>query len=334
MNIRSRRTRTAAIAFIMLALFAGSGWAGGVGENGEEPAGDVTVLEVGTMPILPVAQYFIIRELGWDRDAGYLFRENMFQSGPAMVQAVASGELDLMFFGIGPAMVSRSRGQEIEVIASLIVEQMSFIADGELAAYWDENDPAGTFSRFREAAGRRAKIATFQEGSVPHVVLLYWLEKVLGAGTVDVEIIGMGANAVQQSLLSGAVDAASTLEPIVSIVIDRNPEFRILARGGTLFPGQPGAVLAVRSPLLDERPELGATLIRLIDRATEFIREYPEEAADIIAASIGDGLIDPAILERAIAQSRDSFVADPGLSWNPPPGCRNSSWKPAPSPRL
>ncbi len=306
------RMRTIILTLLMFFITTAALGAAGSGEQAETSP-ELLSLEAGVMPILPVSQFFIISEKGWDREEGLVLNQNMFQSGPAMVQAVASGNLDIMFFGIGPAMVSRSRGQDIAVITSLIIEQMSFIARDNLAMHWDERDPAGVFRRFREENGRRAKIATFQEGSVPHVVLMYWLENVLQVGTEDVEILGMGANAVQQAMLSGAVDGASTLEPIVSIVSNAEPGSRVLARGSQLFPRQPGAVLAVRSPLFDEYPDLGERLVRLIRRATDFIRDEPGQASEIIAGAIGDGLVDPQIIESALRSSRDSFVADPRI---------------------
>ena len=89
-----------------------------------------------------------------------------------MVQALASGELDVMFFGIGPALVARGRGQEITVVASNIVEQIALIAGAELAEYWNEDDPASLFAGFEAGEGRTARIATFPQGSVPDIVLL------------------------------------------------------------------------------------------------------------------------------------------------------------------
>ncbi|WP_052078531.1 ABC transporter substrate-binding protein [Spirochaeta lutea] len=329
--MRSPKKPVAGITGLLLIIASALVWAGGSPESpGQQPppgasgteapasdnsAGDseqpLLTLQVATMPILPVSQYYIIKDQGWDHDAGLDFQATVFQSGPPIVQALGNGQLDVQFFGIGPAMVAAGRGQDLRVVASLIVEQMSFLADSGLAEFWQAQDPGGTFARFREARGRRAKIATFQEGSVPHVVLLYWLEEILGAGTEDVEILGMGANGVQQALLSGAVDGASTLEPIVTIVQDRRPDIRVLASGSELFPNQPGAVVTVRQAVLDEHPGLGATIAGLVERATRFIRENPAKAAEILSRTLGGGLIDQGLIEKAVRTSIPSFTADP-----------------------
>jgi hypothetical protein len=50
-----------------------------------------TTLEVGYMPILPVAQLFVMEGEGWTEEAGLDLELTRFSSGPAMVQALASG---------------------------------------------------------------------------------------------------------------------------------------------------------------------------------------------------------------------------------------------------
>jgi NitT/TauT family transport system substrate-binding protein len=52
-----------------------------------------TTIEVGYMPILPVAQLFVLEDAGWADEAGLDLELTRFSSGPAMVQAMASGEL-------------------------------------------------------------------------------------------------------------------------------------------------------------------------------------------------------------------------------------------------
>ena len=167
----------------------------------------LTTLEVGYMPILPVAQLFVMEGEGWTEEAGLELELTRFSSGPAMVQALASGELDVMYFGIGPAMVARANGVPIKVLASSIQEQIGLVARGELADHFERagDDGAQAIASFTAAEGRKPKIATFPQGSVPDTVLRYWLIEQLGVGLEAVEIVAMGADRVQQALLAGAV---------------------------------------------------------------------------------------------------------------------------------
>ena len=310
------RYRAAAIAtvfilslFFSTALFA----AGGPESDEDQPAGDVETisLEVGYMPILPVAQVFIMEGEGWTDEAGLDFNLIRFQNGPAMVQALASGRLDVMFFGIGPALVAKGRGQDITVVASNIVEQIGLIARETLAGYWQDDDPAAVFADFEAGEGRKAKIATFPQGSVPDIVLRYWLQEQLGVGFDSVEIIAMGADQVQQALLAGSVDGASILEPTLTIVQERDPSTRVLTRANEMFPGQPGAVLAVRSAIIEENPEAVQRLVNLHVRATDYLKTNIEGSARHAVEFIGAGLVDPETIEAALRSPSTNYMADP-----------------------
>lgn len=273
-------------------------------------AQDRVSLEVGYMPILPVSQLFVTLEEGWMDEAGIDADLVEFQNGPAMVQALLAGQLDVAYFGIGPAMVARARGADIKVVASNIVEQISFIALGDLAPYFDE-DPATAFSRFEEAEGRQAVITTFPAGSVPQTVLQFWLRNGLGANPDDVEIVYQGAAQVQQALLTGAVDGAAILEPIVSSVLARVDDAVVVASGSELFPNQPGAVLAVREGAIADHPAAVAALVGAPNRATDILKGDAARATPSVAKYVGGGRLNPAIVTSALERSSGSFVSDP-----------------------
>jgi len=270
-----------------------------------------TTLEVGYMPILPVAQLFVMEGEGWTEEAGLDLELTCFSSGPAMVQALASGELDIMYFGIGPAMVARANGVPIKVLASSIQEQIGLVARGEFAAAFEGNDVAQAIARFTEEQGRKPKIATFPQGSVPNTVLRYWLIEQLGVGLEAVEVIAMGADRVQQALLAGAVDAASILEPILTTVQERDDSARVVVRADEMLPGQPGAVLAAREATLEEHPEAMRELMALHLRATDMLLEEPERAAPHVREFVGRRLIDLATVEAALGSPSSNYISDP-----------------------
>ncbi|WP_280541807.1 ABC transporter substrate-binding protein [Chromohalobacter sp. 11-W] len=272
---------------------------------------ETTTLEVGYMPILPVAQLFVMEGAGWTDEAGLDLELTRFSSGPAMVQAMASGKLDVMNVGIGPAMVARATGVPIKVLAASIQEQIGLIARGDFAAAFDGNDPAAAIAHFTETQGRKPKIATFPNGSVPYTVLRYWLEEQVGVDADAVDIVTMGASRVQQSLLAGAVDAASTLEPILSVVQQRDPDARVVARGGDMLPHQPGAVLAVRESALKAHPEAIRKLVAQHIRATDMLENDPAQAAPYVREFVGKRLIDEETVKTALSSPSSNYLADP-----------------------
>lgn len=269
-------------------------------------------LEIGYMPIIPVSQAFLTLE---DEHLARIGIEDpeliQFQNGPAMVQALLAGQLDIAYVGIGPAMVARAKGADVKVVASNIVEQISLVALGELAPYFESGDAATAFSRFAADKGRKPVIATFPVGSVPETVLQFWLRKQLNIDPDQVELVYQGAAQVQQSLLTGAVDGAAILEPIVSISLDRLPAARVVASGSEMFPEQPGAVLLVRESLINESPETVQALVQVHAEVSRRLREQPDQAVEAVQRHVGGGRLPVAIVQQALENSRAHFVDDP-----------------------
>ncbi len=270
-----------------------------------------TELEIGYMPILPVGQIFVIESQGWAEEAGLDLTLTSFQNGPAMVQALAAGQLDVMYFGIGPAMVARARGIEIKVVASNITEQIGLIGRGRFAELMSAEDPAAAVAKFTQEEGRKPKIATFPAGSVPNTVLRHWIVRMAGMSVDDFEILPMGANQVQQALLTNAVDGAAILEPVLTIVKERAPDAQIIVQGAEMFPNQPGAVVAVREGVIAEHPEAILKLVELHVRATDLLVSDPEAAAPLIQPFISGGLVAEEIILKALTAKTTNYMSNP-----------------------
>ena len=276
------------------------------------PALAATRLRVAYIPILPMAQLFVIEAEGWARKAGLHMQTTSFSSGPAMVQALASGRFDVAYVGIGPAMVARTHGVDLKVVAANGEDQVSLLGRGKLTAIWSKAaSPAEAFATFRKQEGRKARIASLPKGSVPDTVLQYWLREVAHVDLADVHVLGFGANRMQQALLSGEVDAASTLEPTLTLVQQHDKTAHILEHGGAMFPNQPGAVLAVSAHLIKTNPKAVQTLVDLHVRATKLLRPHPHRAAHDLAGTLGKGLMPEATLFKAVSSSSMNPIADP-----------------------
>ncbi|GAB3482921.1 ABC transporter substrate-binding protein [Marinomonas epiphytica] len=273
-------------------------------------------LELGYMPIVPVSQAFVVLENGTLENAGVedpdLFK---FQNGPAIVQALLAGQLDVAYLGIGPAMVARAKGADIKVVASNIVEQISMVTLANLSPYFEGQDHATAFARFKADHGRKAVISTFPQGSVPETVLQYWLRNQLGMTGEEIrnniDIIYQGAAQVQQALMTEAVDGAAILEPVVSIIKNRKSEANVVVSGSEMFPNQPGAVLVVRESLISEQPELVSTLVKAHIDATELLRNSPESVAKPVGKYVGGGRLPAQVVLEALKNSHDQFQANP-----------------------
>ncbi len=278
---------------------------------GQAHTARAVTLEMAYMPIVPCSQLFVMENMGWTKEAGIELKLTRFPNGPAIVQAIASGKMDLMCFGIGPAMVSRAKGIDIKVIAPGIVEQIAVIAQGELVEYFDKYPAKEALLKFAEDKGRKVKLASFPKGSVPDTVTRHWLIKQLGMNVDDVELIGMGASRVQQALLSRSVDAAGILEPILTIVESKLPDAKVVVRANGMMPNQPGSTLAVREGVLAEHRDAIVKLMELHIRATKLLLEDPAKAAPHVLEFVAKGLVEEDVIQKAISSPSANFRANP-----------------------
>ncbi|MFT3953033.1 MAG: ABC transporter substrate-binding protein [Piscinibacter sp.] len=210
---------------------------------------------VGVIPILAAAPVFVADREGWLKEAGLQTRYTTFESGPNMIQALASGTIDIYVAGVAPLAVARARGIDVKVVASTAVEEMTVVVTAKVARFFEPGvAPAEAFRRYRAASGSPARLATQPAGSVPNATLQHWLWEVTKTDRADVTIVPMGIDATQQAVLVGAVEGGTVREPAVTILTQRDPTIKVVALGGTMFPDQPGTVIAVTALFLAITP--------------------------------------------------------------------------------
>ncbi|MGO4706193.1 ABC transporter substrate-binding protein [Microvirga sp. 2MCAF38] len=267
---------------------------------------------VGVIPIIGASPIFVADKEGWLKEKGLELAFTTFESGPNMIQAVASGTIDIYVAGVAPLAVARSKGVDVRVVAATAIAENVFVATPKLAKYFTPGTAsAAAFKAYRVAEGKPARLATQPAGSVPNTTLQYWLWEVAKADKADVEIVPMGIDATQQAVLAGAVEGASIREPAVTIVQGRNPEIKLVALGDEMFPGQPGTVVAVSGAFLTKNPEAVQALVDGLVRAADLIAKTPDKAVAPIEAALGKGIVESATIRKALSSPATKFLIDP-----------------------
>ncbi|MGW9329803.1 ABC transporter substrate-binding protein [Bosea sp. NPDC055594] len=267
---------------------------------------------IGYIPIIGTAPIFVANGEGWLKQAGIEPAFTVFESGPNMIQALASGTIDLYVAGVAPLAVARSRGVDIRVVASTATGENVFVAAPALAKFFTTGTAAAAaFKAHKAATGKAARLATQPAGSVPNTVLQYWLWEVAKADKADVEIVPMGIDATQQAVLAGAVEGAIVREPALTIVQTRNPGIKLIAGGEELFPGQPGTVVAASGNFVSKNPDAVQKLVNGLVRAADLLAKSPDKAAPHVGAALGKGIVDPALIQKALVSPASKFEIDP-----------------------
>ena len=270
-------------------------------------------IRVGYVPVIGAAALYVLDRAGWAREAGFDIRLAKFDSGPAAIQAISSGSLDMLAIGIAPVAVARSRGLDVHVVSAAGTGGSAFLAAPALADAFAKsgNDPAAALAAFRQANGRPAKIGTLPPGAVPTVALNYWFFKTHKVARAGVEIVAIGIEALQGAILAGAVDGGTVLEPSATIVRRRDPRLKVIATARDMFPDIPGVVIAATGAFEKAHPEAVENMVGLVLRATDLIQRDPKAAGAYVAEVLGGGLVPAEVMAAALASPAVAYVTDP-----------------------
>ena len=219
-------------------------------------------------------------ENGFFAKEGLQVKPMMFTSGPACTEALVSGSADISTMGDTTAVISVARAP-VTIIAShgggehrhrIIVK-----ADSPIRSP-------------RDLVGKRVAVS---KGTSTYGGFLAWAR----AKKLDlskVQITDMKPEDMGTALLSGAVDAAVASEPTPSVMEEKGG--RQLATLGGLGNNYP-ILLVAGTDFLRKHPEAATRFVRAMDRAAEFVRSHPKEAAQIMSRKTG---LSPAATAKAM----------------------------------
>jgi len=198
------------------------------------------------------------------------------------------------------------------VIAASGIGGSGFAVQAPLAAAFEAagGKAREAFAAYRAKAGRPAKLGILPPGGTPTVALRYWLKRE-GVAPEDVTFASMGIEAVQQAMLTGAVEGGTVLEPALTIVQTRKPEVKTIAFAPQMYPNLPGVVVSATEAFLKQQPDAAVAIVRLAARARKLILSDPAKAAPHVQAALSGGLIDSGVYERALGSKAITFVIDP-----------------------
>ena len=282
-----------------------AGIAGCVGQGG----GSLDSLTVAYVPIYPNMQHYVMERESYYGDVPADVIIERFSSGPSVVKAFASGDVDVALFGITPAMVLVDKGTDAGILAANSRNGFKLMGTTELAELYEQKGPA-TFERFEEENGRKVRFGAPPDGSVPDIVLRYWIQEDLDVGEME-SVIDKSkvppAKAVQ-TIQSGDIDATIIQEPFATI-IGQNDDFGELAWSGNILENHPVTVLFANQRVLDDSG-VAQSLVEQHTAATEFTADSPDAAAAHAASVIGSGVSEE-LATAALDSKASEFITDP-----------------------
>jgi NitT/TauT family transport system substrate-binding protein len=272
---RLRRAFAVLIAVPTLALAAACG---GSSASNEGPA---TTLRLGyfanvthAAALVGVDKGFLKKDLGKTE-----LTTQIFDAGPAEVEALFGGALDAAYVGPNPAInaYGQSDGEAVRVIAGATSGGAQLIVRPGI------NTP-------QDLKGKT--LATPQLGNTQDVALRAWLSKqglknsVQGGG--DVTISPTKNSDTLQLFKSGKLDGAWVPEPWASrLVVEGGGKLLVDER--SLWPQGKFAttLLVVRTAFLQQHPQTVEALLRGHVEAVQWANQNPDQAKTLVNDSIG-----------------------------------------------
>jgi len=267
-----------------------------------DPAGGLTTVKMGFVPVSIFAPVFVGKEKGYFAEEGIDLQLEPFAGGSDPVVLTASSQLDLAIGGAGPAFWNAlAQDLPITVIAPGHAEGNPVATPLMISK---EKCLSGEISSVADLAGK--KVSVNAPGATE-----YWLNAALTTGGLtinDIELQALAFPDAVAALQAGAIDAAMVGEPLAT----KAEQDGIAVRLATDFPVydvQPTLIFANNS-WLENNQELAegfATgyMRAVVDMSDDgfadptnlaIIEEYTGVPADLVAASVKpvyavDGLV-------------------------------------------
>ncbi|HEU0131370.1 MAG TPA: ABC transporter substrate-binding protein [Mycobacteriales bacterium] len=220
----------------------------------------------------------------------------VFNAGPAAVEAIFARAIDAAYLGPNPAINAyvKSKGDAVRIVAGATSGGAQLVVQPSIA----------------DAAGLRGKtLATPQLGNTQDVALRAWLES-QGLHTDpqqggDVTIAPSENATTLQLFKDHKIDGAWVPEPWASrLVLDGGA--KVLVDEKDLWPGGKFVTthLVVATPFLDKHPDVVKRLLQAHVETTAWITAHPTDAKTVVNAALeklaGKPLAQP-VLDRAFA---------------------------------
>lgn len=243
-------------------------------------------------PILVAKQKkWLEEELTASGAAAATVKWQSFSAGPMMNEAIAAGQLDVIFTGDFPAILGKANGFGVRLIG---ISSSGYRSQAGVVL------STSAISSVKDLKGK--KVATFKGTTAHHLLVLALNEANLKPS--DIELVNLTLPDMNNALQRGEVDAAFLWEPLLS-KLELDKSIRIVRDGKGLKNAI--AVIEATDSFATKRRTEAKAVLRAFQRGAELIRHHPEEAAKLVAAELNQP-------EPIIRRSLEKFDYGPEIS--------------------
>lgn len=295
---QSYRRQSIAVFAALLALLSLLVSACSGASTSTDPNGHVT-LHLGYFPNVThaVALVGVKRGTLTSLGANVTVDTKTFNAGPALIEALLAGDIDIGYVGPSPAINGyvKSHGEALRIIAGAASGGASFVVR-----------PGAHITTAADLAGK--KLATPQKGNTQDVALRYYLKQNHLKSTEEggsVQIVPTDNANILTLFKAGQIDGAWVAEPYASR-LEVEDKGTVFVDERTLWPGGKFISTAVvaRKPFLDQHPDVVKAFLTAHVETVQYIQANLASAKTIANAEVqrlsGKALA-PAVIDSAFA---------------------------------
>lgn len=220
---------------------------------------------------------FIGKNLGFFEEEGInLEFTGTFTSGPAIVQAAASNDLDAGHSALSGIINAVHSNIKIKAVADSQTE----FKDGQLMRWYILED--SDIKKPEDLKGKKVAVNSFA-GSFYYTFLMY-LEK-NGINKESVELVLIPHHNQEQALRQEEVDVIGVIDPY-SIHAEYSGGVKKLFNAYEILDNNQFSAIFFTEKFLQENPEVVRNFLKAYNRSIKYIYEHPEESAKIMASEI------------------------------------------------
>ena len=274
MKLRKTFVFLIALAFFSVTVLTGCG-TGSVSGSGSAEAEKEKTVTIAMQNGMSYAPLTIMKEqqLVEKYCEGVSVKWVTLNSGSAVNEGMASGEIDFGGMGLSPAITAVSSGLKIKIASSM---------DSMPNAVMSNDPDIHSFADIQ----KDDKIAAVNMGSFQHILLAMAAKKQLGdAKALDKNIVAMSHPDGMTALLNGSVNLQITNPPYL-YQEQKNSTLHEVEGIADVWPkGNSTIVLTATEEIHDQHPKRYNGVIKALQESIDFINDNPKEAAEILAAA-------------------------------------------------
>lgn len=282
----------------------------GTAENSKNKKNGKTEVRIAYFPNITHTQALVMKnqktlEKKWENTCEVSWTS--FNAGPAEIEALFAGEIDLGYIGPVPALSANVKSNGDIKIISNTTNAGAVLLTGKNSGIESVKDLAGK------------KVAVPQLGNTQHLCLLSLLSE-NGLKTTDRGgnvTVNASSNADILNLMgNSSVDAALVPEPW-GTTIEKNCNAKVLLDYDKVFwdGDYPAAVVVASSDFIEKHPDLVKDFLKEHENATLYINENAEKAQEIVNTEIKE-TTGKALEADVIKKSFDRMKVDTTLNTN------------------